>query len=125
MEPRRGKKETHRRKQTAVEAAGRERGWPGDEDKQTSRGAPSQGGGETRAGLPESRGSRAPRARGVGRRPVARGSACSRPRAGVGVRRRGRAGRTAGSSRPPPQLRGGAAGAGGTRGGRGSGGPED
>lgn len=36
MEPRRGKKETHRRKQTAVEAAGRERGWPGDEDKQTS-----------------------------------------------------------------------------------------
>lgn len=56
METRRGKKETHRRKQTAVGAAGRERGWPGDEDKPTSRGAPGQRGGETWAGPPESPG---------------------------------------------------------------------
>lgn len=61
MEPRRGKKETHRRKQTAVAAAGRrEQGWPGDEDKQTSPEAPVQGGGETQGGPPGGLGCRHP-----------------------------------------------------------------
>lgn len=89
MEPRRGKKETHRRKQTAVEAAGRrERGWPRDEDKQTSPGAPSQRGGETQAGLPESLGVQG--TEGAGRW---EGSRSSRPRSrlspgGRGSRRR-------------------------------------
>lgn len=44
MEPRRGKKETRRRKQTAVAAAGRrEWGWPRDEDRQTSSRGPQPG----------------------------------------------------------------------------------
>uniref|UniRef100_M3Y9K2 Uncharacterized protein n=1 Tax=Mustela putorius furo TaxID=9669 RepID=M3Y9K2_MUSPF len=49
-----------------------------------ARGPPSQGGGETRAGVPESRGCGAPRARGAGRGPVARGRAAV-PARGRGV----------------------------------------
>ena len=98
MEPRRGKKETHRRKQTAVAAAGRrEQGWPGDEDKQTSPRGPWPGrrrdAGRS-AWEPMGAGTV-----GAGRSGASRESGLRSRLSPAGL---GGAGRAAGSSRRPP-----------------------